>query len=96
MHLQSLTSKARIRTQQSPSTLVLSILIHSQSTPSPDEDQQYSGRFVAINTYRETHDSSEHAPVKLGKEIQALVLSAEIYAGNVATGLACFSRLIKI
>jgi len=33
---------------QSQTTKVLLILTHSQSTPSPDEDQQYSGPNMAI------------------------------------------------
>ena len=38
----------RIKMHQSQTTKVLLTLIHCQSTPSPDEEQQHSGRNVAI------------------------------------------------
>ena len=47
--LQSTTAYERIKTHQSTPTKVLFILLCNQSTPSPDEDQQYSGRNVAIH-----------------------------------------------
>ena len=36
---------------QSTQTKVLLILLRNQTTASPDEDQQYSGRNVAIHIY---------------------------------------------
>ena len=40
-----------LETRQSTQTKVLLILLCNQSTPSPDEDQQYSGRNVTIHIY---------------------------------------------
>ena len=41
----------RIETHQSTQNKVLFIQLSNQSTPSLDEDQQYSGRNVAIHIY---------------------------------------------
>lgn len=48
--LQSTKAKVRIEMHQSLPAIVLITLTHSQSTPLPDEDQQYIGQNVV------THD----------------------------------------
>ena len=47
--LQSPTAYERIEKHQSTPTKVLFIMLRNQPTPLPDEDQQYSGRNVAIH-----------------------------------------------